>query len=120
MRIEINQILDRGVANKERLWLKVLANTNLQFFIVFDTIYTSKTNISNSQRHALWLSDKEVKAGDSVVLYTKSGSPSEQRNKDGSTTHFLYWGLEKTIWNAKESCAVLFEINSWQTSKYEG
>ena len=118
MKIEIIQILDRGVANKERLWLKVLANTNLQYFIVFDTIYTAESTISNLQRHAYWFNAKEVKAGDYVVLYTGSGSPSEQRKEDGSTTHFLFWGLEKTIWNTKEGCAVLFEINSWQTSKY--
>lgn len=118
MKIEIVNIVDRGVANKERLWLKVIATTNLNYFIVFDTTYTSQNAISNLQRHAYWFKPKEVRAGDSVVLYTKSGTPSEQKNQDGSTTHFMFWGLEKTVWNNSGDCAVLFEVNSWQTSKY--
>lgn len=117
MKIEIIDVLDRGVGNKERLWLKVNGDTNLKFYIVFDTTYTSSDSISNLQRHAYWFKPKSVHAGDSVVLYTRSGTPSSQLNKDGTTSHFLFWGLEKTIWNVKEDCAVLFEVNSWQTSK---
>jgi hypothetical protein len=105
------------IANKERLWMKVLANTNLMYFIVFDTTYTSENAISNLQRHAYWFKPKEVKAGDYVILYTRTGIPNEQLNADGSTNHFLFWGLEKTIWNNKGDCAVLFQVNSWQTSK---
>lgn len=117
MKIEIIKIIDRGLANKERLWLRVLANANLQYFIVFDTTYTFPDSISNLQRHAYWFKPKEVKAGDYVVLYTKQGTPSEQVNDNGTTTHFVYWGLDKTIWNDTGDCAVLFEVNSWQTSR---
>jgi len=117
MKIEIVKILERAVANKERLWLKVLADTELQYFIVFDTTYTSNTSISNLQRHAYWFKPKQVKAGDYVVLYTKPGTPSQTTNENGTTTHFLFWGLENTVWNDTGDCAVLFEVNSWQTSK---
>jgi len=119
MNIEIVNIIDRGEANKERLWLKVLSSTNLSYFIVFDTTYTSDNSISNLQRHAYWFNPKEVRGGDYVVLYTKPGKNSEEKNDDGSTTHFLYWGLDKTIWNKQGDCAVLFELKTWQTSKYE-
>lgn len=117
MKIEIIDILDRSVANKERLWLKVLSNTDLQYFIVFDTTYTSENSISNLQRHAYWFKPKQVKAGDYVVLYTRNGSPSQVTNENGTTTHFLFWGLKNTVWNNSKDCAVLFELNFWQTSK---
>ncbi len=117
MNMRIIKILDNGIANKERLWMKVLANTNLMYFIVFDTTHTSDNTISNIQRHAYWFSPKEVKAGDNVILYTRRGTPSEQRNADGSTNHFLFWGLDKTVWNNQGDCAVLFQVNSWETSK---
>ena len=117
MKLEIVKILDRAVADKERLWLKVLADADLKYFIVFDTTYTSSTSISNLQRHAYWFKPKLVKAGDYVVLCTKRGIPSEQKRADGSTNHFLYWGLESTVWNDTGDCAVLFEINTWQASK---
>lgn len=118
MNINIEKILDRGTANKERLWLRVVADTDLCYFIVFDTTYTTPDSISNLHRHAYWFRSKEVRAGDSVVLYTKAGTPSEQVNPDGTKTHFLFWGLENTIWNKTGDCAVLFEVTSWQTSKY--
>ena len=119
MKIEIVKILDRAVGNKERLWLKVLANTNLSYFVVFDTTYASNGRISNLQRHAHWFSPKPVKTGDYVVLCTGKGIPSQQPNEIGGMTHFLYWGLENTIWNNAGDCAVLFEVNTWQTSKQE-
>lgn len=119
MKLEIIKIIDRGVASKERLWLRVLADCDLSYFIVFDTTYTSQNSISNIQRHAHWFSPKRVKSGDYVILYTGPGKPSESKNNDGSTNHFLYWGIDKTIWNKEGDCAVLFEINSWQTSKFE-
>jgi hypothetical protein len=114
----IVKIIERGIVNQERLWLKVVANTDLKYFIVFNTTYTSTNSISNLQRHAYWFKPKEVKARDYVVLYTRQGMHSEQANKDGTTTHFLFWGLDKTVWNNTGDCAVRFEVNSWQTSKY--
>jgi hypothetical protein len=117
MKIEIAKILDRGVANKERLWLKVLADTDLRFFIVLDTTYTTDSSVSNLQRHAHWFRSNPVRAGDWVVLYTGPGKPAQTVNPDGTTRYFLHWGLEKTIWNATADCAVLMEITSWQTSR---
>lgn len=117
MKIEIHKILDKGIEKKERLWLKVLNDTNLSYYIIFDTTYTSETTISNVQRHAHWFKPRKVKAGDSIVLYTKKGYTSTNLNKDGSITHFIYWGLNKTIWNKDGDCAVLFEVNTWMTRR---
>jgi len=119
MRLEIIKMLDRGIPNKERLWLRVLADCDLTYFIVFDTTYTSANSISNVQRHAHWFTPKKVRTGDYVILYTGRGNPSESKNNDGSTNHFLFWGLDRTIWNRQGDCAVLFEVNSWMTSRYE-
>jgi len=120
MKIEIIEIIDRAIADKERLWLKVLEDTDLKYYIVFDTTYTSDTTISNLQRHAYWFKSQQVKTGDYVVLYSTIGNPSKKINDNGTTTHFLYWGLKNTVWNDTGDCAVLFEINSWQTSAKGG
>ena len=117
MKLEIIQILDKGVENKERLYLRVLADTDLSYYIVFDTTYTSENTISNIQRHAYWFKPRKVKAGDYVILYTRAGNTSTRQNKDGSTNHFLFWGIDRTIWNKDDDCAVLFEVNSWMTKK---
>jgi len=117
MKIEIIKIIDKGIADKERLWLRVLADTDLSYYIVFDTTYTSENTISNVQRHAHWFKPRKVKAGDYIILYTREGTISTSQNKDGSTNHFLFWGIGRNIWNKDDDCAVLFEINSWMTRK---
>lgn len=119
MRLQIVQIADRGVPNRERLHLRALSDVNLNFFVVFDTTYTSPSAISNLQRHAYWFPSHLVKAGDHVILSTGNGTQSSSWNPAGGTNHFFYWGLQHTIWNQTGDCAVLFELSSWQTSAYE-
>lgn len=117
MKLEVIKIIDKGVANQERLWLRVLADTDLSYFIVFATTYISENTISNKQKQAFWFKPKKVKSGDYIILYTRPGTPSESKNNDGSTNHFLYWDLDKTIWNKEEDCAVVFELSNWTTKK---
>ncbi len=119
MRLKIVKIIDRTSAKDERLWLKVLQDADLSFYVVFDTTYVNENQISNLQRHAYWFASKNVKTGDNVVLYTRKGTPNSKANLDGTTSHFLYWGLDHPIWNNKGDCAVLMELNSWTTSQYE-
>jgi hypothetical protein len=119
MKLQIVRIADRGVATQERLHLRALADTNLAYFIVFDTTYTNPNSISNLQRHAFWFPSQLVKAGDNVVLITGPGTPTQRRDPSGVTNHFFHWGLSNTVWNNTGDCAVLFEVASWQTSIFE-
>jgi hypothetical protein len=117
MKIEIIKIIDKGIKEKERLWLKVLEDCDLIYFIVYSTVYSSPTTITNIPKETYWFKSNKVKAGDSIVLYTRKGNPSISEAKDKSTNHFLFWNLDKTLWNDKDDCAVVFEINSWKTTK---
>jgi hypothetical protein len=119
MKLEIIKIFERGIAQKERLSLRVLNETDLSFYVIIDTVYLSENSISSSQKHAYWFNPKKVKTGDYIVLYTGNGTPSESKNADGTTNYFLYWGLNNTIWNNKGDCAVVMEINTWKTSPFE-
>tara|TARA_R110000850_G_scaffold241732_2_gene366361 strand:- start:173 stop:532 length:360 start_codon:yes stop_codon:yes gene_type:complete len=119
MKIEIIKILDRGDKENERLWLKVLEDCDLIYYLVIDTIYTSPTSISSIPKHTFWFKSKKVKAGDYIILYTRKGTPSESKNNQDTTNHFFFWELDKPLWGDKENCAVLYEINSWKTSLKE-
>jgi len=119
MKLKIVKIIDRGIAGKERLWMKAIQDTEMDYYIVFDTTYISQDSISTAQQNTYWFEGKKVKSGDSIVLYTKKGTPSSKGHEDGTTTHFFYWGLDKPIWKNKGGCAVLFEVSGWVTSPYE-
>ena len=116
MRIRIVQIADRGVPNKERLHLAVLRECLLNNYVVFVTSWISPSLIASHPRQIFWFPSHPVKAGDQVVLYTGPGNPVTERTPDGTTVHFLHWGLTQTVWNRPEDCAVLLELSEWQTT----
>jgi hypothetical protein len=119
MKITISQIFKRGVPSEERLVLKVLTDSNLTYYVVLDTVYSTPTTISPVPKHTFWFRSKPVKAGDTVVLYTKMGEPSERKLDDGTTAHFFYWNQKGPLWDKTGNCAVVMELNTWATSKYE-
>lgn len=118
MNVQIREIIDAGILEDERLVLKILKDCDIGKYLTFDSTYTQDGKISNLVRHPYWFPDKELKAGDLVVLYTKSGLQSQTSNRDGSTSHFFYRGLERTIWNQEGDCAVLLEVSTWITKGY--
>lgn len=117
--VRIVGITDRGVAGQERLHLSALTNVNLNYYVVFDTVYVGENAIVTIPKRAYWFTNYEVRAGDHVILYTKRGEQSRQVRPDGYTDHFFFWGLDRTIWRDPESCAVLLEVSNWETSKRE-
>lgn len=113
MLINIFTISDAGIPNQERLVLKVWGFDNLGNYIVFNTQKSILGGFSSSPKNVFWFPDKNVKIGDLIVLYTKKGVPSQSINKDGSTTHFYFWGQEKTLWNNNFDGAVIIRAENW-------
>lgn len=118
MNLQLIGISDRGVANKERLEISVLVDTNLYYYVVFDTRYSTPLAVNNIPELAFWFTSFPVKAGDRVVLFTGQGQQISIPVL-GQTIHYFFWGQPTTLWNNTGDCAVLLEISSWQTSKYE-
>lgn len=117
MRLEIIDTIDRGIPGKERLYLKVITSTNLIDYIIFQTKIDAHATIIVSSNSGFWLPKYKVNAGDILILYTGNGDNSTRKNADGTTTHFIYWGLNETIFNSKNSAATVFELRNWTTSK---
>lgn len=120
MNATIVKIFDRGIVNKECLAIKISANTDLKYFLVLSTKYATPESLNPKPVATFWFGPKLVKTGDFIFLYTGTGNASQSLSKDGlSTNYFFYWNQPKTLWNNTGDCAVLFEVNSWETSKYE-
>jgi hypothetical protein len=68
--------------------------------------------ISGQIPHVYWFMNKDVKKGDIIVLYSKSGRRSEKNNDGGYTSHFFYWGRSGPIWT-KGRIPVLVETPEW-------
>jgi hypothetical protein len=115
MRIQLVSIADRGIATLERLHLSVIAPSNLVNYAVFATQRIPPNSIKTPPDFAYWFANMQVYPGDQVILYTGPGQPKVEPRPDGKSNRFLYWGLGITVWSSPESCAVLLEINEWDT-----
>jgi hypothetical protein len=117
MKVIIQDIAGHGDYQEERVQLEVKLKTNMHYYMLADTTFTDASLISNKVRHTHWFSKLEVNAGDAVVLYTRPGEYSTKRRADGSLVHFVYWGLQKAVWNDAGDAGVLFELESWTTKR---
>ena len=115
MRVRIVNITDRGVAYQERLHLSVWAPSNLVNYAVFVSRKIAPTTIKTPPDYAYWFMNTPVYPGDQIVLYTGTGQNTSEQRQDGRWNRFFYWGLSHTVWHDPQSCAVLLEINEWDT-----
>jgi hypothetical protein len=117
VKIDIIGILDRGTPNLERLHLRVRIPVSLHYYAIFVTNYVTSSSIASTPRNAYWFPAQQVYPGHDVVLYTGKGVNKSEALVTAQT-HFFYWGLDATVWNRPEDCAVLVELSNWQTTLY--
>lgn len=113
MNLTITKVVDIGDITNERIVMKALIDLDIGRYGIFRTRKNTNGRITNDVLNAYWFPDKLVKAGDLIVLYTKSGVSSEKKNTNGSDAHFLYWGLSSPIWNTGTG-TVLVSIPEWK------
>lgn len=113
MNLEIKSIADKGDPKKERLVLRVKQDGNVGYFLVLCTGF-SEGQVNTGITSTFWFPDKEVRAGDLVVLYTKAGTASEKTLESGFKAHFFYWGRAAAQWQSSERGVVLLHTPEWQ------
>lgn len=116
MAILMTSIGDRGDLNNERVGFRVSSDCNLKYFIIFRTTF-NEGGFYNRSNATYWLAPEDVKSGDRVVVYTKSGQDSFQLNEDGSKTYFRYWGLNSPIFVDQNNGIVVANVSDWSVSR---
>ena len=114
MSLRIRHIRNAGDLSKERLVFGVDGDTDVGDFAIFRARGDADGNIYTTVSNAFWFSDFRAKAGDQVIVYTKSGKASQKRNDDGSTSYFVYWDEVGTLWDDIDYVPVLVEIATWK------
>jgi hypothetical protein len=112
MKLEIKSIADKGNYQKERLVLKVMADTDIGDYVVIQSGFHNG-EVSIGTYNTFWFPYKSVSTGDLVVLYTKSGKENQNELKRGKVAHFFYWGLNSAIWDRKDRAPVVLHAPEW-------
>ena len=112
MRLAIQYVADRGHVAKERLILRVRADTDVGVYILIQSDFQGDS-VTIATYHTYWFPYKAVKSGDLVVLYTKSGRINEKVVPDGRRVHFFYLGLDEPIWSGEDRAPVLLHAPEW-------
>lgn len=116
MNLEVGKLADKGSYERERLVIRVKSADDAGDFILIQAGWNESDNQPTTRvHHALWFPNVEVKSGDLVVVYTKVGRQSSKKTDGGNTSHFFYWGLKESIWEASDRCAVLLHAPTWST-----
>lgn len=116
MTLKIENVADSDEFEKERVVLRVQDDDDIGHYAVFQTRLSDDGRaLSGKIAACYWFPDKEVKTGDLVVLYTKSGERSEKKNESGTTSHFFYWGMTEPLWTKKTP--TLVTTPKWQVYK---
>lgn len=117
MELIITGIGDKGDLLNERIGLKATKDCELKFYQLFRTEFLESGGFFNKSNAVFWFAPKTIKAGDKVVVYTKTGIDKTENKPDGSTVYFMYWGLTDSIFKDKNKGIVLAEMTNWKTSK---
>lgn len=116
MKLRIDAIHNHGDMDTEHITMTVLEDTNLHYYLVMDTTYSSAGKVSNKFRHTKWMPSVEAKEGDRVSLWTKHGKDTTVE-RDGVTWHRCFWNSDAAIWNDDGEAAILFHVDAWKTTK---
>lgn len=113
MNLTISSIADRGDAQKERLVLRAIVDLDVGEYAIFRTMIHDGQATASVDR-VFWFPTKLVRAGDLVVLYSKTGEDKDRAQKGGGTVHFFYWQKERPQWAQRGLGPVLVHTPNWE------
>lgn len=117
MMLKVTSIRERGNLDKERVVMKAESTTDIGDYLLLNSGYKNGS-VTNRIGATYWFPDKEVNAGDFVILYTKKGTDSE-KPFNNVKSHFFYWGKDEPLWTGDDNSAVLMYAPIWESFKPE-
>jgi hypothetical protein len=105
---------EAGFFADERVVLRPSASLNLMEYVLLPMKATGKANDAEDlNKDAYWFPDKEVNAGDYILLYTKTGTDHSFTNSNGHEVHVFYWNKERAVWKDGAQVVAVLKITDW-------
>ncbi len=101
--LQITNVQDRGIANKERVAIRVNHFTQLNQFWVSAGIKSSKEAIYPINDNLFWLGRGYVTSGDWIFIYTGFGTPQTVKLPNSvNNIYTFYWGRSNVLFQSPE------------------
>lgn len=115
MELTIIKIIDHGNPSSEKVILKAEQDLNLYSYAICDNTYKSGTEeFSNERRNFYSFPAMDIRKGEYVILWSKSGNYHKTKTENGNICHNFYWSLTQGVWNNNGDLAVLINIEQIQ------
>jgi len=113
--LEIFQVYDRGIVNKECIGIRVNETVNLGQFGVMVGVTGNVMGATPVRDFMFWFGDGVIQAGDFIFVYTGPGSAKWWRAEGKAyTVYSLHWGRNTTILANPQVVPFLFKVEAVQ------
>jgi hypothetical protein len=110
-------IRDAGDIDRERVVLRVDKPVDLLEYLVLNAASSHPARIRDLNQHVFWFPSHEVKPGEFVRLYSRTGVQLTRLGSYGRSQaryHDFFWGKSTPVWMPGSNAAVLIEIAGWR------
>jgi hypothetical protein len=111
--ITVQDVIDRGIANKERIALRVNTSVNLgRYGLLIGIRGSTDGEAWPINDNFFWFGEGIVMPGDWIFVYTGPGQP--RKDKLPNTEQYLYtlhWGKKTTVFADMNLVPILFRMD---------
>lgn len=112
MTLVLRRVREPGKLQLERVVMRAQSDVDIGDYILCRAKSVGEQIFADID-FSFWFPDKQVRAGDWIVLYTRSGISKEKETESGSTTHFFYCEKTAALWATADFSVVLMHTDSW-------
>lgn len=113
MKLKIRDVYGENLED-ERIVIDVVSDSeNQENYILFDTTYNAKGEVSNKHRHPFFFKTTKLKKDEVILIYTKKGDNYLAKSSKQTKMYVLYWGLDACVWNNNKDNALLVHYDDY-------
>lgn len=111
--ITIQEVIDRGVANKERIALRVNMSVNMGRYGLLVGVHGSSEAAWPINDNFFWFGEGIVAPGDWIFVYTGPGQPRKDKLPNAEQhLYTVHWGRKTTVFADANIVPILFRMDA--------
>lgn len=110
------KVYHAGDYELEQVVIEVCHDCDLSNYALVQIVRNEEDLPNYARCHFLTFDEIELFEGDTVKVMTCCGEDHEEKDRNGHTTHILYWNLPAPVWKDDENEVMIMERGNSVTS----